>query len=67
VRSSWFVYEPLLSPTLSSHKFTQVLVDGVVLASVVRAGAKIMLMGYGDAKVANRDTKVWHGATEKGP
>jgi hypothetical protein len=22
---------------------------------------------YGDAKVANRDTKVWHGATEKGP
>jgi hypothetical protein len=23
--------------------------------------------GYGDGKVANRDTKVWHGATEKGP
>jgi hypothetical protein len=23
--------------------------------------------GYGDEKVANRDTKVWHGATEKGP
>jgi hypothetical protein len=23
--------------------------------------------GYGDAKVANRETKVWHGATEKGP
>jgi hypothetical protein len=22
---------------------------------------------YGDAKVANRDTKVWHGATEIGP
>ena len=22
---------------------------------------------YGDEKVANRDTKVWHGATEKGP
>jgi hypothetical protein len=22
---------------------------------------------YSDAKVANRDTKVWHGATEKGP
>jgi hypothetical protein len=22
---------------------------------------------YGDKKVANRDTKVWHGATEKGP
>jgi hypothetical protein len=21
---------------------------------------------YGDEKVANRDTKVWHGATEKG-
>jgi hypothetical protein len=25
------------------------------------------LLGYGDEKVANRDTKVWHGATEKGP
>jgi hypothetical protein len=23
--------------------------------------------GYSDEKVANRDTKVWHGATEKGP
>jgi hypothetical protein len=23
--------------------------------------------GYGDEKVANRDTKVWHGATENGP
>jgi hypothetical protein len=22
---------------------------------------------YGDGKVVNRDTKVWHGATEKGP
>jgi hypothetical protein len=22
---------------------------------------------YGDEKVANRDTKVWHGATENGP
>jgi hypothetical protein len=22
---------------------------------------------YGDEKVANRDTKVWHGAAEKGP
>ena len=22
---------------------------------------------YGDEKVANRETKVWHGATEKGP
>ena len=22
---------------------------------------------YSDEKVANRDTKVWHGATEKGP
>jgi hypothetical protein len=22
---------------------------------------------YCDQKVANRDTKVWHGATEKGP
>ena len=23
--------------------------------------------GYSDGKVANRDTKVWHGATENGP
>jgi hypothetical protein len=23
------------------------------------------VLGYGDEKVANRDTKVWHGATEK--
>jgi hypothetical protein len=23
--------------------------------------------GYGDAKVANREIRVWHGATEKGP
>jgi hypothetical protein len=22
---------------------------------------------YSDEKVANRDTKVWHGATENGP
>jgi hypothetical protein len=22
---------------------------------------------YGDEKVANRDTKVWHGATDSGP
>jgi hypothetical protein len=22
---------------------------------------------YGDAKVANRDIRVWHGATEMGP
>jgi hypothetical protein len=22
---------------------------------------------YSDAKVANRETRVWHGATEKGP
>jgi hypothetical protein len=28
---------------------------------------RVMLARYGDAKVANRDTKVWHGATEKGP
>jgi hypothetical protein len=26
-----------------------------------------MLQTYGDAKVANRDIRVWHGATEKGP
>jgi hypothetical protein len=24
-------------------------------------------LGYGDEKVANRDTRVWHGATENGP
>jgi hypothetical protein len=24
-------------------------------------------MTYSDEKVANRDTKVWHGATENGP
>ena len=23
--------------------------------------------GYGDAKVANREIRVWHGATENGP
>jgi Pyruvate/2-oxoacid:ferredoxin oxidoreductase gamma subunit len=25
------------------------------------------LMAYGDEKVANREIRVWHGATEKGP
>ena len=33
-------------------------------AMVRRLGARAR---YGDAKVANRDAKVWHGATENGP
>jgi hypothetical protein len=32
------------------------------LVAVLRDGT-----AYGDEKVANRDTRVWHGATEKGP
>ena len=43
------------------------------LAETLRRMADEGAGGYGDGKVANRDTKislrwwVWHGATEKGP
>ena len=40
-------------------------------ADAGRAAASASLgslgLGYGDAKVANRDTRVWHGATDNGP
>jgi hypothetical protein len=35
--------------------------------SVWMAGPPLMDHTYGDEKVSNRDTKVWHGATENGP
>jgi hypothetical protein len=30
-------------------------------------GLRDTAVQYSDEKVANRDTKVWHGATENGP
>ena len=30
-------------------------------------GGRSALTRYSDAKVANREIRVWHGATEKGP
>jgi hypothetical protein len=41
---------------------------GLLHASPPRAScAATAALHYSDAKVANRDTKVWHGATESGP
>ena len=41
----------------------------VLRALVGHTGAAPLcrLPPYGDAKVANREIRVWHGATEKGP
>jgi hypothetical protein len=36
-------------------------------AVVVGGSSSSSKAAYGDQKVANRDTKVWHGATENGP
>jgi prolyl-tRNA editing enzyme YbaK/EbsC (Cys-tRNA(Pro) deacylase) len=38
----------------------------LVSRSAVRLATPVGAL-YSDEKVANRDTKVWHGATEKGP
>jgi cation transport ATPase len=38
----------------------------VLLGRAVEERAKLQVP-YGDQKVANRDIRVWHGATEKGP
>jgi hypothetical protein len=31
------------------------------------AHLEALAVGYGDAKLANRDVRLWHGATEEGP
>jgi hypothetical protein len=40
---------------------------GVRLACVVQLLEHAERWAYSDAKVANRDIRVWHGATENGP
>jgi hypothetical protein len=54
---------------------SNLLGTAVLKVAALRSGARVTTkvtprarwVTYSDEKVANRDTKVWHGATENGP
>jgi hypothetical protein len=62
-----------LAAKAAQHEAGRVLREAVVVVAAAGKGVSCteacarQQLAYGDEKVANRDTTVWHGATEKGP
>jgi hypothetical protein len=46
---------------------TSVAADRYTFVAAAKRGLLAAAAAYGDEKVANREIRVWHGATENGP